>query len=142
MREEYKQRLAKEYRFAAIRMKESSQIPQKLFYFSVLFGEAQRVLNFEWDADLVLIQMITQHVHTQFAGMTQNPVPLQGLPIDWTMLHEKLTQVASDLATYFEKKGNDNSKEELWQILCRLAEIAFAVSGNGSYLRERGMFKL
>ena len=59
MRKDLRRRLAAEYRYAAIKMQE---IPpeRKMFYFSVLFGEAQRVLNFEWDRDLALIHLVTQ----------------------------------------------------------------------------------
>jgi hypothetical protein len=141
MREEYRQRLAKEYRYAVTKMQEAQQAAQKLFYFSVFFGEAQRVLNWEWNADLVLIYTITQHTHTQINATTQMP-GLPTLPIDWTTVFDKLTQVSSDLATYFENLGNAESREELCQILGRLAEISYAVSGNGSYLYEKGSFKL
>jgi hypothetical protein len=141
LREEYKQRLAKEYRYAVTKMQETQQVAQKLFYFSVFFGEAQRVLNWEWNTDLVLIHIVTQHVHTQINATTQMP-GLQSLPIDWTVVIDKLTQASSDLAAYFENLGNTESKEELCQILGHFAEIAYAVSGNGSYLTDKGVFKL
>ena len=66
----------------------------------------------------------------------------QTRPIDWTTVFDKLTQVASDLATYCEEAENEDSKEELYRILGYFAEIAYAVSGNGSYLHEKGSFKL
>jgi hypothetical protein len=73
MRKELQLRLVKEYRYAVNKMQESQQPAQKLFYFSVFFGEAQRVLNFEWDRDLALIYTVTQHVHTQFNTTMQIP---------------------------------------------------------------------
>ena len=139
--EEFRQRLAKEYRYAVTKMQEP-QPAQKLFYFSVFFGEAQRVLNWEWNRDLALIHLVTQHVYTQINTTIQMPGLGQPLPIDWATVFDKLTQVASDLATYFEKAENEGSKEELYQILGHFAEIAYAVSGNGSYLHEKGSFKL
>ena len=141
MREEYRQRLAKEYRYAVTKMQETQPLAKKLFYFSVFFGEAQRVLNWEWNADLVLIYTITQHTHTQINATTQMP-GLQNLPIDWTTIFDKLTQASSDLVTYFENLGNAENREKLYQILVRFAEIAYAVSGNGSYLYDKGAFKL
>ena len=142
MREEFRQRLAKEYRYAATKMQEVTQPAKKLFYFSVLFGEAQRVLNWEWDRDLALIYSVTLHVHTQFNTTMQIPALGQVLPNDWVIVYDKLTQVASDFAAYFEKNGNEGSKAELYQILGRFAEIAYVVGGNGSYLYEKGSFKL
>jgi len=142
MHKEFRQRLAKEYRYAVTKMKESPQPARKLFYFSVFFGEAQRVLNWEWNRDLALIHMVTQHVHTQINNTTQVPGLGQLLPIDWTTVYDKLTQVASELAVYFEKTEDEDSREELCQILGRFAEIAYVVSGNGSYLYEKGLINL
>jgi len=139
MREGYRQRLAKEYRYAVTKMQGEKDPARKMFYFSVLFGDAQRILNWEWNRDLVLIYTVTQHVHTQVNTTMQTPVG-QLFPIDWVSIFDKLTQIASDLATHFEKTGNDDS-EELCQILGRFAEISYSVSGNGSYLLEKGSFK-
>src|SRR4030042_5564449 len=123
MRNDFRQRLAKEYRYAVTKMQEATQLINKLFYFSVFFGEAQRILNWEWDTDLALIHMVTQHIHTQINATIQMPGIVQTLPIDWTTVSDKLTQVASDLATYFEKAENEGSKEDLCQIMGRFAEI-------------------
>ena len=139
MREELRQRLVKEYRYAVTKMQETPEPAKKLFYFSVFFGEATRILNWEWDRDLVLIYTITQHVHTQITATTQT-TGLLSLPVDWANVFEKLTQAASDLADYFEKVRNGDNREELYQILGRLAEIAYSISGNGSYLHEKGTF--
>jgi hypothetical protein len=143
MRKEYRTRLAKEYRYAVIKMQEAKDPAKKLFYFSVLFGEAQRVLNWEWDTDLALIYTITQHAHTQInSPMIAMPQLGQTLPIDWTIVYDRLTQFASELTTYFEKAENEGTKEELYGILGHFAEIAYAVSGNGSYLYEKGIIKI
>ena len=142
MLKEYRQRLAGEYRYAATKMQEVTQPNQKLFYFSAFFGEAQRVLNWEWNTNLALIHTLAVHVHAQTTAALQMPGIGQTIPLDWTNFFDKLTQAASDLATYFEKLGDDDDKEELYNILGRFAEIAYAVSGNGSYLHEKGVFKL
>ena len=142
MHEEFRQRLINESRYAVTKMQEETQPAKKLFYFSVFFGEAQRVLNWEWNTDLALIHTVTQQVYTQINAAIQMPGIGQTIPLDWTTFFDKLTQVASDLATYFEKAENEGSKEELCRILGHFAEIAYAVSGNGSYLHEKGSFKL
>ncbi len=139
MHEEFRQRLAREYRYAVTKMQQEVQPARKLFYFSAFFGEAQRVLNFEWNRDLALIYTVTHHVYTQINTAMQSSTFTQ-LPIDWTAVYDKLTLVASDLAAYLDKAENDGS-EELCQILGCLAEIAYAVSGNGIYLYEKGSFK-
>ena len=139
MREEIRQRLAKEYRYAAKKMQESQQPAKKLFYFSVLFGEAQRGLNWEWDRDLALIHMTIQHAYAQVTLLVQ-PQMLSVVAIDASTVFTALTQAAFDLATYLEK--TEYNTEELHQILGRFAEISYAANGNGSYLYEKGLIKL
>src|SRR3990172_1001982 len=102
MRKEFRQRLAKEYRYAATKMLEASQPARKLFYFSVLHAEAQRILNWEWNRDLALIQILTNHAHSQINPTTQTPVFGTLLPIQGAIIYEKLSEVASGLASYFE----------------------------------------
>jgi len=139
LRKGLKRRLIEEYRYAVTRMQQEGQPVRKLYYFSVFFGEAQRVLNFEWNRDLALIYTVTFHTYTQINAAMQSPVLMQ-LPMDWTAVYDKLTLAAFDLTAYLEKAKNDGS-EELCQILGRLAEIAYVVSGNGIYLHGRGSFK-
>ena len=141
MRKEFRQRLAKEYRYAVTKMQEVTDPSKKLFYFTVFFSEAQRELNWEWDRDLVLILTVTQFAHTQFTGTMQIPV-LGVLPIDWPTAFDKLTQVSSEIASYYEKEENNENREEMYRTLGHLAEIAYVVSGNGSYLYEKGLIKL
>jgi len=134
---ELKEHLISEYRYAATKMHDVP-LGRKLFYFSVFYGEAQRVLNFEWNRDLALIYTVTYHTYTQINNAVHSTPQL---PIDWADVYDKLTLAASDLTTYLEKAKNDGS-EELCQVLGRLAEIAFFVSGNGIYLYEKGSLKL
>ena len=135
MREELRQRLATDYHYAVNKMQDSTQLNKKLFYFSILFSEAQRVLNLEWNRDLALIYTVTFYVHTQINAAVQTS-GFQALPIDWAIVYDKLTKVSSDLATYFLK--TEDNTEELHQILGSFAEITYVVSGNGSYLHEKG----
>ncbi len=141
MRKELRQRLAKEYRHAATRMQEEKHPAKKLFYFSVFYGEAERVLNFEWDREVVLVWLVTHQVHMQINATTQTPI-LALLPIEGTIIYDKLIELASDLAAHFEKADSKDSRQELSRILERLAELSYAVTGNGSYLYQKGHIKL
>ena len=141
MREELRLRLASEYGYAVTKMKENQDVTKKLFYFSVFFGETQRVLNWEWDRDLVIIHQLTQQLHAQITATLQNPMLWQGVPIDWQIIFDKMTDVSSSIASYFGKAETERNREELLSIFGRLAEIAYAINGNGSYLIEKGIFK-
>ncbi|MGD1119512.1 MAG: hypothetical protein ABR886_08500 [Dehalococcoidales bacterium] len=134
-----KNHLAKEYRFAVTRMQQETQPTRKLYYFSVFAGEASRVLNSEWDLDLVLLYTVTQQVYTFINAQ----IPLLGstIPIDASMIYEQLTKHSAELANYFEKAWDKNSNSELYQILGRLSEVGYLSGGNGAYLFEKGLIK-
>lgn len=141
LREESRQRLAKEYRYAATKMQQAPEPARKLYYFSVLFGEAQRVLNWDWNQDVALIHLVTQQAYNQVNPTTQAPVLGLLFPIDGSIIYDQLTQTAADLAAYFEKTEKEASREQLFQIIARIAEISYAAGGNGSYLYEKGLIK-
>ena len=141
MRKELRRRLAKEYRYAANKMQESQDPLKKLFYFTVLFGEAQRVLNIEWDRDLTLVHMVTQQAHNHIRSVTLDPVLSRIFPINLDDIYGQLNQSAFDFAAYFDKTTSKASTEELFAIVARIAEITYSVTGNGSYLREKEHIK-
>jgi hypothetical protein len=134
---ELSQHLAQEFRYAVSKMKE---VPpsKKLYYFSALYAEAQRILNLEWNSDLLFIYTMIRHAYTQINGTLMNPSSTQTFPVNWENIFEKLTEAADNLTVYIEKIDSADNKE-LYPILSRLAEIAYVVSGNGSYLNEKGL---
>jgi hypothetical protein len=138
---ELKQRLAEDYRFAVTKMQQEKMPAKKLFYYSIFFSEAQRALNWAWDRDLALVQVVTQQSHTQINAAFQAGLLGGALPIDPATVIEQLTKVASELTTYFEKAEAENSREELYEILGRLAEVSYVSGGNGSYLYDKGDIK-
>lgn len=139
---EIRDRLAKEYRYASIKMEEAELPARKLFYFSVLFSEAQRILNMEWDRELCLVHAIAHHAHSQINSVIQTaPVTQQAVPVAWEAIFKGLTKAMSDISTYFESETGENNGD-LLSIVCRIAEIAYASTGNGSYLYEKGMLKI
>ena len=140
LHKELQQRFAAECRYATTKMLESPEATKKLFYFSVIFGEAQRLLNWQWDRDIALIHLVSQQAYTVINA--QLPFLGSVLPIKGEIVFEKLTKAVSDLADYLEKTENKDSQEELCQILARFAEITYVVQGNGSYLYEKGLIDL
>jgi hypothetical protein len=136
LHEDLHSRLVREYRNAANKMKEAPNPTRKMFYFSVLFSETQRVLNWQWDRELVLIFIVTQTAHAQINTSMQTNALSQALPLDWQNILNKLTELTDEFATCFEKQ------EDLIVILGKFAEITYAVSGNGSYLLDKGDISL
>jgi hypothetical protein len=139
LREDLRQRLIKEYKNAAEKMLSTNIPPRKLFYFSVLFSETQRVLNWQWDRDHALIHAVTQHAHTQLAAALQSAAASPALPVNWEGLLNRLTEVTQEFAEHYESIEPDNpNREALCEILGKISEISYASTGNGSYLNDKG----
>lgn len=136
---ELQQRLAEEYRYAANKISESKDPNRILYYFSIFYGEAQRILNFQWDADLALIHMATHYIYNNARALIQSP-NASIIPFNAKVFFDGLAQIASDIAEYFET-GKDNINE-LHDILGRIAKIGYTTTGNGAYLFERGIINL
>jgi len=136
---ELRERLAHELRYAVTKMGEARAPLEKLYYFSVFYGEATRVLNWHWDRDLALIWMVTQNVHNTITARVH--AISQGEPVVRLSeaFFDTLTLESVALVDYIEKQADDN---ELCRIMGRLAELVYATTGNGFYLLSKGNLKL
>ena len=130
-------RLADEFRLAAIRMVDSPNPNQKLFYFSIFFGEAARVLNWHWDRELALIWAITQFTQSQATARWQASKQGDQVATVSKEFFDALAENAVALADYVENKGTE---QELHQIRGRFSELCYATTGNGYYLVQKGIF--
>jgi hypothetical protein len=133
-------RLNREFRFAATKMRETPVIQRKLYYFSAFYGEISRVLNQSWDSELALLHQVVQSAHRTINGRVTAFVGgdrVIDLPDN---LPEILDEIAGALADAFS--GSHVSSEELYRIMQRIADLTYVTTGNGFYLYERGVLKL
>lgn len=132
--------LESEYRFAAKRVLESGTLNEKVYYFSVFFGQAGRQLNMHWDDDLALIWSVGQHLCGAINGrLAQGPgeYPTHGFPDGFA---NALDEVSQEMAGSFEGGKIDTAR--LYAALRRSAELTYLTTGNGIYLYEKGFIKL
>ena len=135
--DDIQRRLATEYRFAARRMREETEPIRKQFFFSALFTEISRIVNWHWDRDLVLLHWTLQATHGALTQRSQPAVrALTGVSPD-TLL-EAATQIAEELADHMEQNGEDTN---LFRLIGRIAEVGYAATPHGSYVMEKGLIK-
>lgn len=135
------QRLASEYRFAADRMAATPDMPSKMYFFSVFFGEATRMLNQSWDAELALVQLVTQAAYREINARVDQARSGQDQVIGVNeMIPVELLKASGELASVFEDELIDGAK--LLKVLSRIAELSYLASGNGNYLFLKGHIKL
>ena len=133
-------RLADEFRIVAQKMQEEEDPLRKLYFFSAIYADIGRTLNWIWDKDLVLVHAVTQNAYERMNGGLQIVTSgrNRAMRID-SAIFDYLDDAVEHLAQYFEGKGN---VEEFYELLRRFAELSYATTGNGSYLMEKGFIKL
>ena len=141
LNKDLRQHLATEYRFAAEQIKEGQTLSEKLFFFSALFGEAQRILNREWDNDLALVFSVTQKSHQEILGRL-NALRSDADPVI-QISQGVLTGIAvaaDSLAKHYDQERP--SRAQLMDTLGKLAAVAYATTGNGYYRALKGLLKV
>ena len=131
---ELRERLASEIRIAATLMNGTEIALEKLYYFSVVYLEVGRIINWQWDADLVLIWLVSQQ--TQARAVAKVQAIAQGdriapLPNDY---FDRLTQTTVELADFVENNGSGN---DLAKLMRTFAELVYLTTGNGYYLTQK-----
>ena len=135
--EEIHQRLAGEFKYAAAKVAEAEDLPGKVYYFSVFFGETGRQLNNHWNADLALLHNVVQLACQVIPQVAQ--LPAIAAPPHVEFLHA-IDTVSVELAAAFETPELDMPR--FYAAVARIAELTHLVSGNGAYLYQKGMIKL
>jgi hypothetical protein len=132
-----KARLADEFRFAAKKMADTSDLGAKLYFFSAFHGELNRALNQFWNRELVLAHLVLHRVHEQIMGRLSMPTPGGPIPPEFP---PALDRLAADLAEIFGDAQVDDAR--LSQLLARAAELSYVCTGNGYYLYLKGEIKI
>ena len=133
-------RLSDEFRFAAQNMANTDDFSAQIYYFTVFTSAANRAFNQTWSDELALLHLVVQSVHRELNTVVvaaASGQKLLGLPDE---LPGELTKACDKLAQVFESGQTEAST--LYPLLARLAEIGYAVTGNGRYLNLRGEIKL
>lgn len=128
--------LVKEIRTVADYMGEANNAQEKMYFFSAVFGIANRLMNLEFDPELGFLHHVTQAVYTTIN--TNLAVAAQGQSVATfpPLVFDKLQEALSDLAKYIEEG------KQTYLILERISNLAYSTSGNGYYLFLKGSLKI
>jgi hypothetical protein len=135
--EPYKTRLLHEFDFVLERLTRDRRPDEWIFYFSALHGSVNRILNFECTADLIFLHHVLNTLYAAFNGRIQ--ALLHGtdpaIKLDAVFL-EKLVEYTRGLA---EAIREDEDPIDLYK---KMITLAYATTGNGYYLFEKGTLKM
>jgi len=135
--DKHRKMITEEIHFIVSKMDESQEPDRKLYFFSGVHSIVQRILNFEYDADLIGLHLVLQSTYGAFSARLQ-AIQKGGERI--VLLEEahfaKLSKLSKDLARNMEKKQDTS------ETLKKFAVLSYSTTGNGFYLREKGLLKI
>jgi hypothetical protein len=127
--------LVNEVRTAVEHMAKSSSAQEKMYYFSAVFGIANRIMNLEFDPELAFLHHVTNAacnmINMNLAIMAQGGVATLP-PNVFDKLQDALNELATDI-----KDGKST-----YRVLERISNLAYSTSGNGYYLFLQGKLKI
>ncbi len=130
-------RVIEELRYVAKQMQGTENPEDKLYYFSAVFGTAQRIVNFEFDSEMLFIHQVTQLAYNQIQQRLLSVKSGQqtsiGLPDNlFAVLGEMVDEMASRL----------ENGETTYPILDKMMTLSYSTTGNGYYLFKKGELKI
>jgi len=138
IKEEYKQKIIEEFKSISKDIKEANTVQEKLYYYTATYGTLNRILNINYDPELLFINFILERCFegldiTIKRSMSSEIIP----PIpDLTILMEKIGDEIGKLADALE------NNKSYTHILVRIVELVYTTTGNGAYLYHRGIIKI
>jgi len=131
-----KDNIVKEINLVVDAMKENNDPFKKLYFFSGIHGLINKVFNMEYDPELVWIHHVLSAVH---AGFLQRMNAIQQgdqvIVLD-ELYFEKLIALCKALKDKIAK--SDNVDDTLKKFIVLL----YATTGNGYYLKHKGLLKI
>lgn len=118
-------------------MKSSDDAAIKLYYLSGIPSMVTRVINLEYDRELILLHLVLNEAYQQISARNQRQSQGQDRPIVIIdELFEELENCLQDMVKCIE------SDTPLNQILERIANLIYSTTGNGYYLYKKGMLTI
>jgi len=134
---ELRERLVKEIKFIAEKMRAESDPRVKMFYFSGVYGEMLRLANIHFDKQLLFAHNVLNYAYQTMKGRVDIVVMGRDRLIDLPdALFDRLCERLEQLASCIEKD------EELYQTLQEISLLAYIATGNGYYLFQKGVVKI
>lgn len=119
------------------RMRDEEEILGKVYYLSGSYAVIQRVMNFEYDDELVLIHRVLmgayETVNSRLNSIITGQERVIKIPVE---VVDALANGILDLAIALSEE------KEYKEILAKIAAIGYIGTGNGYYLYQKGLLKL
>jgi len=120
--------LIDEMKFALSNMKNTTLPDEKLFFFSAVFGATHRIMNIQYDSELVFINNVVTSSYTMM--QTNWAAIKQGASIN-TFPNDVFSTLEIHIEQLIQKIESD---EETYKVIEAISNAAYSTTGNGYYL--------
>ena len=117
-------------------MKENTDPFKKLYFFSGIHGLINRIFNIEYDPELVWIHHVLVSVYSGFIQRLDAMAKGDPVIILDDSYFDKLMMLCLELKENISKNENVNDTLKKFSIL------VYATTGNGYYLKSKGLLKI
>lgn len=127
------QALLNELDFALAGMKATDQPAEKLYFLSAVYGAVQRILNIQYDDELVYIHQVVVQAYQQIVGRIG--LVRQGQESPVTVSPSLFGKVEEAIGELRQSIANHEAPDAP---LKQLAVLGYSTTGNGFYLQIKG----
>ncbi|HSD57185.1 MAG TPA: hypothetical protein VLB04_03305 [Methanotrichaceae archaeon] len=132
----FRRELVQELRRVENLMRRESSFEKKIYYFSAAYGVTSRTFRYSFSKDILLADFVIQGAYNLLMDRTNRlKAGDKTVPLD-DVLFEKISDGLKLLADKIEAKENIQDALEI------ILTAAYAATGPGNYLREKGDIEL
>jgi len=137
--DENKKIITKEFFEVYNLMNDTTDISEKLYYFSATFAMVSRVLNIQYDPTLVIIHSVLLTSHSNINSFLNNIINTKKtfykFPDNYfKMIEDNLKKLTIAI--------EQNNKTSIYEALEKYSVLGYIATGNGNYLYKKGMLKI
>jgi len=131
-----KKTIVNEIKFVVSKMKESAEIEKRIFYFSAIHGQLLRVLNLEYDPDILYVYHI---INDTYAAFQQRITAIKRGDTVIPMTNEQIDRLECLLVELGDKFERNDKMDD---ILRDFVVLSYTTLGNGYYLMQKGLLEI
>jgi len=132
-----REKLVREIRFVADRIKKERELRTKVYYYSGVYGEMLRLLNISFDPQLLFAHSVIQDSYQSLRARSDTIVLGRDTTISFPDgFFDGLCSLLEELAKNIEKN------QDIYQTLQSISCLSFITTGNGYYLFQKGILTI
>jgi len=108
----------------------------KMYYFSAVYGIANRIMNLEFNEELSFLHYVTNAAYNTINAALAAAPQRRSTPTVPPQVFQKLQDTVDELCTLIDEE------KQTYPILEKISNLAYSTTGNGYYLYIKGSLKV